>query len=339
MDKSLMRECFHNCLDVAPREDDFLVPSRYTPMQCAFYDKIPYASFMGLKARMSAGITLEFDTNAPAFTLQWKIVGGYPLDSADRDSTLDVYVNDVLIAQQTHLRSLPWNETLESSFDLGEGRKRVVVFLPHLLVFALGDIVLPEGNFYLAPVPKRTARVLMIGDSITQGVGAECSSTGYAMQVGRALGCECLNQSVAAVRFEPECLDNTGFSPDLITVALGTNDWSHRANSAEYDDYAGRFFKRINQLYPDIPVAVITPVKRVRNEPDQHPDRPNLYRESELADAIARLCQPYPQMRIVEGWRLVPHVPVFFLDGLHPNDLGMTWMANGVLQALADMMR
>ena len=85
--------------------------------------------------------------------------------------------------------------------------------------------------------------------------------------------------------------------------------------------------------------AVITPVKRVRNEPDQHPDRPNLYRESELADAIARLCQPYPQMRIVEGWRLVPHVPAFFLDGLHPNDLGMTWMANGVLQALADMMR
>ena len=245
----------------------------------------------------------------------------------------------MLGAQQTHLRSLPWNETLESSFDLGEGRKRVVVFLPHLLVFALGDIVLPEGNFYLAPVPKRTARVLMIGDSITQGVGAECSSTGYAMQVGRALGCECLNQSVAAVRFEPECLDNTGFSPDLITVALGTNDWSHRADSAEYDDYAGRFFKRINQLYPDIPVAVITPVKRVRNEPDQHPDRPNLYRESELADAIARLCQPYPQMRIVEGWRLVPHVPAFFLDGLHPNDLGMTWMANGVLQALADMMR
>ena len=135
MDKSLMRECFHNCLDVAPREDDFLVPSRYTPMQCAFYDKIPYASFMGLKARMSAGITLEFDTNAPAFTLQWKLVGGYPLDSADRDSTLDVYVNDVLVAQQTHLRSLPWNETLESSFDLGEGRKRVVVFLPHLLVY------------------------------------------------------------------------------------------------------------------------------------------------------------------------------------------------------------
>ena len=116
MDKSLMRECFHNCLDVAPREDDFLVPSRYTPMQCAFYDKIPYASFMGLKARMSAGITLEFDTNAPAFTLQWKLVGGYPLDSADRDSTLDVYVNDVLVAQQTHLRSLPgtkrWNPPL-----------------------------------------------------------------------------------------------------------------------------------------------------------------------------------------------------------------------------------
>ena len=100
MDKSLMRECFHNCLDVAPREDDFLVPSRYTPMQCAFYDKIPYASFMGLKARMSAGITLEFDTNAPAFTLQWKLVGGYPLDSADRDSLMTAEEKEIISANK-----------------------------------------------------------------------------------------------------------------------------------------------------------------------------------------------------------------------------------------------
>ena len=339
MDKSLMRECFHNCLSVAPREDDYLVPARHTPVQCAFYDHIPYGAIMGEKARMSAGITVEFDTNAPSFTLQWKIVGGYTPDCADRDTSLDVYVNDVLLFQLTHLKEQPWNQPLENTFNLGEGRKRVVIFLPHTLIFALGDILIPEGNYYLAPVPKRTAHVLMIGDSITQGIGAEYCSAGYAMQVSRALGCECLNQSVAAVRFEPEMLDNTGFQPDLITVALGTNDWSNRADSADYDDYAGRFFKRLDQLYPDIPVAVITPVKRVRGEPDLPADRPNLYRESELADAIARLCKPYPQMRIVEGWRLMPHVPGFFLDGLHPNDLGMSWMANGFLQALSDIMR
>lgn len=338
MDKSLMRECFHNCLSVDVLPDDYLVPQRYTPVQLAFYDQLPYGAIMGEKARMSAGVTLEFETNAPTFTLKWKILGGYPRDSKERDTTLDVYVNDTLIAQQMNLLSLEWNVPLESTFDIGKAAKRVTVFLPHTLIFALDDIVLPKGRYYLAPEPHRTARVLMIGDSITQGIGSTCSSTGYAMQVARTLGCECINQSVAAVRFEPECLDNLGFTPDLITVALGTNDWSHRADSAEYDDYAGRFLKRLTQLYPDVPTTIITPVKRVRGEPDLDPNRPNLHRESELADAIADLCQPYHQLRLIEGWKLVPHTPFFFLDGLHPNDLGMTWMADGVLSALADMM-
>ena len=262
MDKSLMRECFHNCLDVAPREDDFLVPSRYTPMQCAFYDKIPYASFMGLKARMSAGITLEFDTNAPAFTLQWKIVGGYPLDSADRDSTLDVYVNDVLVAQQTHLRSLPWNETLESSFDLGEGRKRVVVFLPHLLVFALGDIVLPEGNFYLAPVPKRTARVLMIGDSIThrwETDGKKIWSQYFSPYAPVNFGIGGDRTEHVLWRIDDSAL-KTPHSPQVCVIMVGTNNtgqYKGRQTPQETAEGIREIASRVHRLHPATEIILL----------------------------------------------------------------------------------
>ena len=59
-----------------------------------------------------------------------------------------------------------------------------------------------------------------------------------------------------------------------------------------------------------------------------------MYREIELRDVLTRLCAAYPQMRVVDGWKLMPHVPSAFADGLHPNDYGMALYANGVVKAL-----
>ena len=150
------------------------------------------------------------------------------------------------------------------------------------------------------------------------------------MQTGLGLDCECVNQSIAAVRFESEGLDNDGFTPDVITVALGTNDWSGWADRAEYDERAGRFMARMNELYPNVPVYYLSPVKRCRGEAD----REEMYAEAELKDVLARLCAAYPQMQVVDGWKLMPHVPSAFADGLHPNDYGMTIYAHSVAEVL-----
>lgn len=332
MNQSVLKQCFHNCLFVESQESG-LVPFRYTHAQCRFYDEIPYGLIMGDKSRMSAGITLEFDTDAPEFTLCWQIAGGYPTTSVDRGSSVDVFINGVLRGQK--LLTCEWHTPQEDTFTLGQGQKHVVVCLPHTYIFSLKDIVLPEGASF-APVPQRARKVLMLGDSITQGIGARYASMGYAMQVARMLDAECINQSVAAVRFEPECLENDGFMPDLITIALGANDWSHRADKAEFDDYASRFLARINELYPNVPTAVVSPVKRCRGEADLPEDRPHLYRESGLYDALLALSAPYPQMHCIDGWQLMPHVSTFFQDGLHPNDLGMTCYAHALYRQLIE---
>lgn len=332
MDQALLKQCFHNCLFVEEQESG-LVPFRYTHAQCHFYDEISYGLIMGEKSRMSAGITLEFDTDAEQFTLCWQIAGGYPTTSVNRGSSLDVYIDGVLRGQK--LIDCEWHTPQEDTFALGKGHKRVVVFLPHTYIFSLADIVLPAGATF-APVPQRTRKALILGDSITQGIGACYASTGYAMQLSRMLNAECLNQSIAAVRFEPECLEKTDFMPDLITIALGTNDWSHRADKAEYDDYASRFLARIHEFYPGVPTAVISPVKRCRDEADLPEGRPHMYRESELYSALSALSAPYPQMHCINGWLLVPHVTSFFQDGLHPNDLGMTFYAHTLYQQLTE---
>ena len=54
----------------------------------------------------------------------------------------------------------------------------------------------------------------------------------------------------------------------------------------------------------------------------------------QLYDALCAQVKKYPQMRCIPGWTLVPHIPGCFLDGLHPNELGMTFYANGLLKYL-----
>lgn len=334
MNPNTLKQCFHNLLCVEEQPCG-LVPCRYTPTQRAFYDALDYGQVMGVKARMSAGVTLEFDTDAAEIALCWQVTGSYPAAATNRGSVMDVYINGVLRAQQAV--DCPLNAPQQSVFALGAGQKRVEIYLPHTFVFALQDIRLPAGAAF-APVAPRPKRALMLGDSITQGIGAAFSSAGYAMQLARAMGWEALNQSVAAVRFEPDCLEYLGFAPDIITVALGCNDWETRRDQAEYDDFAGRFFKRLNDIYPRTPTLVLSPIKVCRGEPDLPPDRPHMYRESALYQAIRALCVPYPQMRCVDGWLLAPHVTGFFLDGVHPNDLGMTWYANALAPFAREMM-
>ena len=333
MDKQLLKDCFHNMLFVE-EENGHLVPYRHTHAQCEYYQNISYGAIMGEKAFCATGITLEFDTDATDLMLLWQITRGYTRANVRRGSSVDVYINGTLRHQ--HIIACNHNEPQATAFHLGDGDKRVVIMLPHTFNFALNDIVINSGAT-LTPIPRRPFKVLFMGDSITQGIGTELASTGYAMQAGMQLNCEAVNQSIAALRFEWDSLDNAYFMPDLISVAFGTNDWSGRQNKAEYDDAAGKYFAQLNKLYPGVPVAVLSPVKRCRGEADLCSDRPDMYRESELFSALTRLCAPYPQMKCIDGWTLMPHTAAFFQDGLHPNDLGMTWYANSVIRHLQAM--
>lgn len=330
MTNEMLRDCFHNLLTVK-EENGYLYPMRHTEKQCEFNENLGYGDFMGRKAYMAAGVTLEMDTNAEKVTLHYVIKDGYPYTNVRR-SGFDVVVNGVL--KHSYLIAAEWGRPQTVTFALGEGEKRVVIWLPHTLVIGISDITVPEGKV-ITPIAPRKKTMLMMGDSITHGIGSFCSSLGYAMQTAAAMKeYEVINQSIAAIRFEPDYLDDIGFEPEIITVALGTNDWSKRADKADYDKYSVPFFARINELYPNAAVLVISPVKRVRQEPDLPVDRPNLYRESELYDALCAQVKKYPQMRCIPGWTLVPHIPGCFLDGLHPNELGMTFYANGLLKYL-----
>lgn len=326
-----MKQCFHNALWVDGSEG--LSPRRFTKEQTEFYENLSYGGAMGMKTRMTAGITLEFATDANELELRWSVLEGYPFDNPERLSSIDISVNG-LLREQIEING-SWHEERRSRLCFEPGRKLITIWLPHTHVFSLHDIEIPAGTSF-DPVPKREGTVLLLGDSITQGIGTLCASDGYAMLLSSVLsGYEVINQGIAAVCFEADGLAPLWKTPDLILLALGTNDWTHRMSAGEYKIAVCAYLEKLTAIFPRVPVLMISPLKRCRGETE----KTGMYKENELYRQMKSFAAPYPQIRLLDGWQRIPHLQRYFLDGLHPNLCGMQQFVLRLLPEVNQLLR
>ena len=314
---------FHNCLQVI-QSPDGMIPRRMTDKQLDFYKNIPYGAHMLGKAKCSAGITLEYTTDAPFFDICWMIDAGYPDSMKNRKTTLDLYVNGTLSFQ--HPVVCPHRQWQQTRFPLPAGNKRVCLVLPQTYEFILGELSIPEGTA-ITPIPRRERNLLFLCDSLGQGIGAACASTGYTMQTMLHLrNFEVLNQCVGGLRYDTSSIDTDIPTPELIVVQIGTNDWQRRSDSADFDRAMQAYLKHLTACFPSVPVILITPTKRC----DGIADRPEMYQEAELFEAMRAHCSAYPHIACFNGFHLMPCTDAFFADGVHPNNAGHLWLAASI---------
>jgi hypothetical protein len=107
-------------------------------------------------------------------------------------------------------------------------------------------------------------------------------------------------------------------NPDYITVAYGTNDWSHRP----YDDVkesCRAFYKKLSELYPNSKIFAITPIWRASHMRKTEFGAPTY----KVDDMIREVCADLPNVTVITGWKFTPAHSDFYEDQtLHPNDLG-----------------
>ena len=323
MKGSQLTPLFHHCLQVIETSEG-MIPRRLTDKQLAFYEKIPYGSHMLGKAKCSAGITVECTTDAPALDICWMIDAGYPDAMQNRKTTLDLYVNGTLIFQ--HPVICPHREWQQTHIPLPAGEKRLCLVLPQTYEFILKELSVPEGS-NLSPVPRRKRNLLFLCDSLGQGIGASCASTGYTMQAMlRLQDFEVLNQCVGGLRYDTPSVDPNVPTPELIVVQIGTNDWQRRPDRADFDKAMTSYLKHLSVCFPAVPVILLSPMKRC----DGTAERPEMYREDELFDMMRAHCSAYPNITCFNGFSLMPCTGAFFADGVHPNDAGHLWLASSV---------
>ena len=56
-----------------------------------------------------------------------------------------------------------------------------------------------------------------------------------------------------------------------------------------------------------------------------------------VAEKVKEIAEGYSNVKVVEGMKLIPHFPDYFLDNLHPNALGCETYARNLVKAIEEI--
>ncbi len=278
-------------------EDGWLQAFQYTAEQMAYFERV--SDFWFVRCDASTCKTLEFTTEAEEISVEYKIIW------VGSEDSFEVAV-DGQIREIWYVRDMEREGVLR--FLLPAGRKRVTVYLPSDATALLRGF---EADRPVTPAVKGP-KVLWLGDSITQGYGPLRSACTYVSVANRILDYDIINQGIGGYVYDKNILtEMEGYKPDKIIVALGTNQFGCETMKDIEEYYA-----RLTEVYgDDMPVLCVTPLWRG----DVPGGQETLER---FCENVKRIAGGYRNVQIVDGFRLVPHLPEYFLDKLHPNCFG-----------------
>ena len=276
--------------------------------------------------RCSAGIRLAFRTDAASLAFDYRMEH---CGTGCRYGYIDVTAGGEVVG----FFGAPDGMPIEGHADvtLPAGEKLVEIWLPWARDGQLADITLPDGASF-APA-EYTKKLLLYGDSITHGCDAPHPSQNYAARLARGLGADYVNKGIGGDIFFPELLDcETGWEPDIVTAAYGTNDWSGQPRERT-ERACVEFYKKLSAKFPTAEIYAITPIWRA--------DFDRVTRFGEPADRVAalirRACEGLPNVTVVDGWGLAGHDPALFADKfLHPNEAGFAQYADHLYAAICE---
>ena len=292
---------------------------RFTKEQQELY-RVTSTDFY-IKSMATAGISLEFDTDSENLALSFIINRG----SSRTYFTISVFAAGRRIGELSGNIGGDENVPCRGSFALGEGVKKVRIQLPWSVAASLTSLELDDGAIAV-PVHKKR-KMLIFGDSITQGYDASRPEYAYAVRLADFLSARAVNKSIAGEQFFSRLSElSDDFEPELITVAYGTNDWRH-SNKEKFERECAAFFENLTNNYPTAKIFALTPLWRVDMDTDYGFGEAFPY----VARYIKQVAKKYPNVSVVDGIDLVPHRPSHYqTDGVHPIDSGFEHFTNNL---------
>ncbi len=290
-------------------KDGYLQAFQYSQAQMDYFRRAN--DFWYDRCMASTAKTLEFITQARRISFEYSIVWQGSQDSFE-------VAADQLVTDIRYVKDLPPQGKLE--FDLPEGEKRVTVYLP-------ADATVLIRNFETdaaVSCPEKQEKVLWLGDSITQGFGPLRSSCTYVSVANRTLDYDIINQGIGGYVYDKHSLMKMdGYEPDKIIVALGTNQFGTESMK-DIEEY----YETLIGIYGyQKPVLCVTPLWR-GDVPDGLPVL------TRFCDKLKAIAGKYTNVKIVDGFGLVPHLPEYYLDNLHPNALGAEVYGRNLAEAI-----
>ncbi len=295
---------------------------RFTEFQSELYRTTSPQDYFG-KSLSSAGVRLEFVTDSDSLLIRLLNQKA----SSRNFAFTDIYINGKAV---DHLGSAD-TATAEhiGEYQFKKGIKTVQIYFPWSAQTVLKELCLSNGASFVPT--KRPHKMLIFGDSITQGYDSKYPSHSYASVLADHLNANALNKGIGGERFFPALLEQPDrFLPDYITVAYGTNDWSHSSSCESLESKARAFCNRLSTLYPSAKIFLLSPVWRA----DEDAPKPS-GAFSAIKERFYKIADDLPNVTAIAGYDLVPHdLTCYSSDGLHPNDLGFAYYAERLTQRI-----
>lgn len=305
-----LKEIYYGALYFEETKDGYLKANQYTKKQMDYFEGAFEMWFERCDA--STAKTIEFISDATKVSFDYKIIWKGSEDSFE----LSI---DGLATEIEYVKDLELEGTI--SWDMPQGEKNVTIYLP-------ADATVLIKNFDLDSEYKNVSKnekVLWLGDSITQGFGPLRSYQTYVSVANRLLNYDILNQGIGGYVYDNKSLMKMeGYNPDKIIVAMGTNQYGDENAPQVVEEY----YETLIGIYgSEIPILCITPIWRG----DSEDGLPVL---TKFCEEIKRIVGKYSNIKVVEGFTLVPHLSEYYLDNLHPNGLGTECYGRNLVEAI-----
>lgn len=295
-----------------------LIPRRFCKAQEAEYSSHE-AHF--LRTRATSGIRLECRTDASALEVSFRAFAG----SAKNWYGFDLKINGQLYAHSEG--TLQETDRIHWEQQLPPGEKKLQLHLPCLTGVEILGVTLRDAT--ACEKVDYHEKILVMGDSITQGYSSHFPSMTYVAQMAAHRNADYMNQAIGGEVFHPEIITPLEWKPTMAIIAYGSNDWALKDRQRLIED-GGAFLERFHALYPTLPTVVITPVWRV----DGPTRRSDDFRIEETDGILQAIVAKYPNMRAVCGQKLLPKIKELLDDVAHPNELGFTVYAKRLCDAM-----
>lgn len=281
------------------------------------------------RAKASASVTFDFISDSDYITVELDLSQGSSRTWVD----FDLYVDGIFFER----RFMDNMKGKIVAFDLPLGEHRITLYFSWTAETVVNSVHLSE-NAVVKSVKKR-ARVLAFGDSITQGSITEFTSLTYASRLANDLDLELVNQGIAGYYFNEATIDDSlvSWSPDLLIVAYGTNDYTRNDCPEEFCTHCLNYMEKLTGLFPNTKILAILPL--YRNDVNYHARKK--YRSYTMDDARRMLIAIYSRYKNVTVLKetAMPRIPeAYFVDHLHPNELGAGFMARGIEKEIQSLL-
>jgi hypothetical protein len=311
--------------------------NRFTDEQSKMYGKESDRARFYTRACCSAGVRLVFNTDSKRLFLK----GVTSYGTSRTYYTFDVLVNGSLIGCiDNFLGEYPNNYIgqkfklgeFEKEFYLGEGMKKVEVYLPFSVIVDFEEITLDDGAV-IEPI-KRKYKGLLFGDSITQGYDNAHIFNHYSVALSQFLNVDFINKAIGGEIFVPELAKlKDDFIPDYIVVAYGSNNWGTGESEERLINDCNEFFMALRENYPNTKIFALSPIWRKEILTEK-----KAFEFERVAEIIEETVSKINNAVFINGFDFLPQNELLYADyRLHPNDEGFKHYSNSLIKKICNI--